>query len=78
MGDLQKIMILLNESNLTQKELVSLFILLDSLMNINTISGMAKQEGKTYRGILESSRYQKIDFNGKKLAIKLWSAKTVR
>ncbi len=50
--------------------LVQLFELISSKIDIDTIQGMAKKEGKSYNGIKTSNQYDKIKIGSQTLAIK--------
>ena len=53
-------------SKIEDKELlVSILILTLDKLKLSTISDTAKKEGKTYRGILLSNQYRKIEIGGK-------------
>ena len=60
----------IESSEFTTLELTSILILLLSKLKINTLSGMARSEGKTRRGILISNKYKKIDIGDQQMAIK--------
>lgn len=53
-----------------KQSLVSILILCASNLEINTISEMARLEGKTPRGILISKQYKKIKIGIQTLVIK--------
>ena len=57
-------------NNFKIENLVSILELAVSKLNINTISGMAKSEGKTPRGIRVSNCYRKTLIGKQKFAIK--------
>ena len=50
--------------------LVSIIELACTKIDINTISGMARKEKKTPRGILISNQYRKISIGCQKMAVK--------
>ena len=50
--------------------LVSILELSSNCINIDTISGMAKKEKKTPRGIRISKQYRKVNIGRAKLAVK--------
>lgn len=50
-------------------QLVSLLVLIASQLDIDTISEIARKEGKTPRGILISNKYKKINIGKQKFAI---------
>lgn len=60
----------IHESDLTAKEVVLLIELLCTKIDINTISGMARSEHKTHRGIKTSDNYKKIKIGDAYLCIK--------
>ena len=60
----------INESNYTEKELLSILLLCVSKLNINTVSEMARIENKTPKGIRESNNYRKIKIGKQTLVIK--------
>jgi len=59
MDKFKETLILIEKNKFTLSELVSILVLIVSKININTISGMARSEGKTPRGIKISNRYRK-------------------
>ena len=59
-----------HESNLTSKEVVLLIELLCTKIDINTISGMARSENKTPRGIKVSDNYYKLKIGDATLCVK--------
>jgi hypothetical protein len=61
--------LLIDSGELTIKQLVSIMILVVSKININTISGMSRSEGKTPRGILISNKYKKTYIGDQKMCI---------
>jgi hypothetical protein len=50
--------------------LVSILVLTSQMVDVNTISGMARSEGKTPRGIRISNQYRKIKIGDCSLAVK--------
>jgi hypothetical protein len=50
--------------------LVSIMILSSQLIDIDTVSEMARKEGKTRRGIETSNKYHKVMIGKQKFAIK--------
>jgi len=70
MDKFKETILLIENDNFTLKQLVSILILLLSKLKINTLSGMARSEGKTRRGILISNKYKKIDIGDQQMAIK--------
>lgn len=69
MNEYKETLVLIDSNKLTIKQLVSILVLIVSKLNINTISGMARSESKTPRGINISSQYKKIDIGCQKMAI---------
>jgi len=65
-----EILISIENNNFKIENLVSILELAVSKLNINTISGMAKSEGKTPRGIRVSNCYRKTLIGKQKFAIK--------
>ena len=61
--------LLICSDKLTLDQQVSLLILLDSNMDILTLSKMARKEGKTHRGITISNRYRKETIGGQTMVI---------
>tara|TARA_R110000851_G_scaffold136611_2_gene272221 strand:- start:69 stop:308 length:240 start_codon:yes stop_codon:yes gene_type:complete len=59
-------MINIDSDKLTLSQMVSILILIVSKIDINTISGMARSENKTPKGIRESKKYRK-EFVGDQL-----------
>jgi hypothetical protein len=60
----------IHQSDLTLKEVSILIELLCTKIDINTISGMARSENKTPRGIKISNNYKKIKIGDSVLCIK--------
>ena len=60
----------INNDKFTLSELVSILVLIVSKININTISGMARSEGKTPRGIKISSQYRKESIGDQLMCVK--------
>lgn len=50
----------INEDELSEDDLVSILILIDYKLELNTASKQAKKDNKTRLGILKSSNYKKI------------------
>ena len=50
--------------------LVSIMLLSSQLIDIDTVSEMARKEGKTRRGIETSNKYRKVMIGKQKFAIK--------
>lgn len=60
----------INNDKFTISELTSILVLIVSKININTISGMARSEGKTPRGIKISSQYRKESIGDQLMCVK--------
>lgn len=60
----------IEDGKLTKDQLVSILVLTASKLEINTISEMARNEGKTPRGIRISNQYKKIMIGKQKFAVK--------
>ena len=59
MNNFKETLLLIDRSGFESNELVSILELVVSKLHIDTISGMARSEGKTPRGIKISDRYKK-------------------
>ena len=70
MDKYKETVILIDSDKFTLKQLVSILVLILSKININTVSEMARAEGKTPRGIRISNQYKKIKIGKQTLAIK--------
>jgi len=70
MSKLANILIAIDQDDLTTSELVSVLEMVCTKIDINTISGMARSENKTPRGIRISNKYRKIKIGGQLMAIK--------
>ncbi len=70
MDDFTQMLINIDSKKYTLSQMVSILILIVSKLNINTISGMARSENKTPRGITISNRYKKINIGVQTFAIK--------
>ena len=64
-----EILLAINNDELKEEELVSIFELIVFKLGITTISDQAKKDNKTYRGILMSNCYKKIDVAGKTFVV---------
>ncbi len=69
MNHFKDIICSISDKNYTKEQLVSILLLCVDGLDINTVSEMARQEGKTPRGIRESGKYRKIMIGKQKLAI---------
>jgi hypothetical protein len=70
MKNYKELAIAIHSSKLTSEEVVLLIELLSNKIVINTISGMARLENKTPKGIRESKRYRKIRIGSALLCVK--------
>lgn len=59
-----------NSEDLTKSELLSILELVSTKIDIDTISGMARKENKTPRGIKTSNQYRKIKIGSQLMAVK--------
>ena len=66
--DLKQIIEYLDKAN--EKQVVSILVLCSQILEINTISEMARMENKTPRGIKISNQYKKINIGKQVFAIK--------
>ena len=60
MNKLANTLLSIENGEFTESELVSILILIASEINIDTVSGMARIENKTPRGIRISNQYLKV------------------
>jgi len=70
MDSFKEMIINLDSEKYTKNQLVSILILVSSKLEINTISEMARVEGKTPRGITISNQYKKIKIGKQSFVIK--------
>jgi len=70
MKNFKNIVIAIGEVELSKVEIVLLLDLLGNKIDINSISGMARSENKTPRGIRTSNKYRKIKFGDALLCVK--------
>ena len=70
MKDFKNIVLAVVDSELDTNEVVSLIEILCTKIDINTISGMARSENKTPRGIRISNNYRKINIWESLLCVK--------
>lgn len=70
MENLANTLLSIENGEFNQNELVSILVLINSELNINTISGMARSENKTPRGIRISNQYLKVKIGGQLMAVK--------
>ncbi len=66
---MKDVVIAIESTKLTAKEIVLLMELLGNKIDINSISGMARSKGKTPRGIRISSKYRKVKFGDALLCV---------
>ena len=60
----------ISSGKLNQSQLLSILVLASQMLEIETVSEMARKEGKTPRGILISNNYQKVSISKAKFAVK--------
>jgi len=60
MDNFKNIAIAIDQDKLTKNEIVLLIEILSNKIDINTISGMARSQKKTPRGVRTSNKYRKI------------------
>ncbi len=70
MEKLAKTLLFIKKDGFSHSELLSLFEFLSTKIDIDTISGMARKENKTPRGIKTSNQYRKIKIGCQTMAIK--------
>ena len=70
MKNYKKLALAIHSSELTSEEVVLLIELLSNKIVINTISGMARLENKTPKGIRESNKYRKVRIGSALLCVK--------
>ena len=61
---------LIESGEFSLESLVSILLLIESSIQIDTVSGMARKENKTPRGIRTSNQYRKIRIGGQLMAVK--------
>jgi hypothetical protein len=69
MNKLANILVAIDNNELTVSELSSILEMVCTKIDINTISGMARSEGKTPRGIRISNQYKKTNIGCQLMAI---------
>ena len=67
---MKDIVISIDSTELSAKEIVLLIELLSNKIDINTISEMARQENKTPRGIRISNKHRKLNIGKQLLCVK--------
>lgn len=70
MNKLAKILIDIEKEDFNQSELLSILELVSIKIDIDTISGMARKENKTPRGIKISNQYKKLKIGSQLMAVK--------
>ena len=70
MKNYKELALAIHSGELTSEEVVLLIELLTTKISINTVSGMARLENKTPKGIRESKRYRKIRIGSALLCVK--------
>ena len=70
MKNLANTMRLIESGEFSLESLVSILLLIESSIQIDTVSGMARKENKTPRGIRTSNQYRKIRIGGQLMAVK--------
>lgn len=63
-------LISIDSGNFTKMQLVQIIELTSHKLDIDSISGMAKKEGKSFNGIKKSYKYYKFKIGNIKLAVK--------
>lgn len=70
MDNFKETLLNIDNDKFTLSQLVSILVLVVSKININTISGMARSENKTPRGIKISNQYRKELIGSQLMCIK--------
>ena len=70
MNKLAIILLSIENEEFTDSELVSILVLIESKINIDTISGMSRSENKTPRGIRISNQYLKVKIGSQLMVVK--------
>ena len=70
MNNLANTIQLIESGDFSLESLVSILILIESKIDIDTVSGMARKEDKTPRGIRTSKQYRKIKIGGQLMVVK--------
>jgi hypothetical protein len=70
MDNFKETLLNIDNDKFTLSQLVSILVLIASKININTISGMARAENKTPRGIKISNQYRKELIGSQLMCIK--------
>tara|TARA_R110002126_G_scaffold131545_1_gene275346 strand:+ start:75 stop:314 length:240 start_codon:yes stop_codon:yes gene_type:complete len=70
MNKLANTLLSIEKGEFTESELVSILLLITSEINIDTVSGMARTENKTPRGVRISNQYLKIKVGSQLMTVK--------
>ena len=70
MDKYNELLLYIQNENIEVSHLVTILELVTSKLEIDTISGMARNEGKSPNGIAKSSRYRKIKIGCQTMAVK--------
>jgi hypothetical protein len=70
MTDFKETVLFIENGGLSSEQLLSILILTKSKLDIDTVSEMARKEGKTPTGIRLSKRYRKVTFGKQLFAVK--------
>ena len=70
MDNFKETLISIDSDKFSLEQLVSILLLIVSKISINTVSGMARSEGKTPKGISGSNRYRKIMVGCQKMVVR--------
>lgn len=69
MNTLNECLLLIDSDKLSLSDKVTILEVLINTIDINTVSGMARQEGKSPNGIRESNQYRKLMVGCQKMVI---------
>lgn len=67
---MKEILLKIDSGKLSLEEMVIILELIESKIDINTISGMARSEQKSPNGIDKSNRYYKLNIGYQKMCVK--------
>jgi hypothetical protein len=67
---MKEIILNIDSGKYTLSEMVTILEVITNKMDINTISGMARIEGKSPNGIKTSNKYYKLNIGDQKMCIK--------
>jgi hypothetical protein len=70
MENISKVLKIIDKEDLTKSEILSIIELACNKIDIDTISGMARKEGKTPRGIKISNQYRKVKIGSQLMVVK--------